>query len=148
MKRTVQISAALLCVALLCFSLGEARAANQTYTNAPAGTPWHALIQGFRLIKAGDFQGWVNNWCHKGDLCRNSSSIRSLKKYNLPAMKRLLNYNPSCLSGNGDSIVVSRVDGDPLKDNQIRVFCECRPNSMPRPIKLKKENGHWRFNSI
>ncbi|MBP7585628.1 MAG: hypothetical protein KBA61_16410 [Spirochaetes bacterium] len=116
----------------------------QTVTNPDQASPHYALIEGLKLIKNGQFDKWVSTWCSKTELCYNNNSVQSLKRYNLPVQQRRAGQ---CLKGNGASIQVTRTDGNPAKDSQVKIFILCEPKGMPRPYTLIKDNG-WKFKSI
>ncbi len=109
------------------------------------GSPYYAIIEGLKLIEAEHFNAWMTEWCSTSELCLNDRTRNSLKKYNLPAMKRMA---PHCLKGRDDELHVTRTDGDPAKDTSVKVFIKCKEGGMPRPMWLKKEDGGWRFEKI
>ncbi len=110
-----------------------------------AGTVHHALIEGLKLIEAGDFEGWMAKWCSAEKLCFNDNSRKALTKYNLPARKRTA---AACLKGDRDAVLVTRINGDPARDDAIKLYIQCREDTMPRPFSLQKEEGGWRFTKI
>lgn len=133
--------------ALLAFSLVAAVAgaavADETVKGPAKDSPHYAIIEGLKLIKAGDFDEWVDTWCSKKELCFTDQSVASLKKYNLPTLQRLA---PKCLK-EGDAILVTRTDGDPASDDALTIYIQCDPKGMPRPFHLLKEDG-WKFKRI
>jgi hypothetical protein len=147
-KNIVWLGIAALVLALAVFSPIGARAANKTVTNPAAGTVYATLVQGLKLIKQGKFDEWIDSYCHKANLCNSPGATQSVKRYNLPSLKKLLGYNPSCLRGNDDTIVITREDGDPATDSQVKIFLECRTGGMPRPFTMKKEGDTWKFKQI
>jgi len=108
------------------------------------GTAHAALLEGLKLIKDGKFDDWKRQFCHTNDLCHNDNAWRSVLRYNLPAMQRLA---PHCIK-DGDTLLVTRTDGDPDKDDRVTLFIECNPQGMPRPFHLKKEGRAWKFSKI
>ena len=134
-------------LALALWSPGTAFAeapAVQTVTSPAAGTHLHALLEGLKLVRDGRFDDWVGTWCSTSELCFNPTSIASLKKYNLPAMQRVA---PQCLKGAGETLEVTRIDGDPAGTLPIKVFLRCDPAGMPRPFELVNQSG-WKFKKI
>ncbi len=123
----------------------EAPAGKGLVAKPAAGTLHHALIEGLKLIEAGDFDGWMTQWCSAEKLCYNDNSRKSLAKYNLPARKRTA---AACLKGDRDAVYVTRIDGDPGKDDAIKLYIQCREDAMPRPFSLQKEAAGWRFTKI
>lgn len=142
----VAFSAVLLCATTSSAATPEPvsapSAAEAKPVEAPkAGTPHHAIIEALKLIRAGNFDGFIKKWCHKGKLCPTGQAISSLKRYNLPAMKRLAS---KCLKA-GDTLEVTRVNGDPAKDSEVKIFIVCDPRGMPRPFTLSNtEGGAWK----
>lgn len=120
----------------------------KTIKNPKADTPYFALLEGLKLIKAGKYDEWVEKWCHKQDLCKDAKSISTLKKYNIMMQNRLLNEKDSCLKGKEDTLIVTRTMGDPQKAQKLKIFLECKAKSMPRPYTLKKEGQNWRFERL
>jgi len=116
----------------------------KVYKNSAAGTVHYSMLEGLKLINKGDYDKWVMNYCSTTKLCYNSNSIKQVKKYNLPAMKKLA---PECIKESGTAIYVTRTEGNPLKDKEVRIFILCKPNAMPKPVKMINENG-WKFSSI
>lgn len=138
----------LVLVALLSLSFagvgGFALAANGESVEPKEGTVYASIAEGLKLIKDGKFKEWKSKFCHKGDLCYNDNSWRSIEKYNLPALQRLA---PKCLK-DGGKLLVTKVEGDLDKDDSVKIFIECDPNGMPRPFYLKKEDKIWKFTKI
>ncbi len=126
----------------LFFTGGAALAGDGEVVTPDKGSPEAALLAGLELIKDGDFDKWVDTLCHKGDLCYNGNAIKSVKKYNLPAMKRLA---PQCIK-DGGKLKVTRKDD--MGDGYFKIFAECNPKGMPRPFHLKKEGKAWKFKKI
>lgn len=128
-------------------SAGAASAADKEFKNPAKDSVHAALIAGLKLLKAEKFDKWIDGSCHKEQLCYNANSIKSLKRYNLPAIFRLLTKkSPSCLRGNDDTIVVTRSDTQP--DGTEKIFVKCLDDGMPRPFYLAKEGGAWKFTKI
>jgi hypothetical protein len=113
-------------------------------TAPAAGTPEATILAGLKLIRDGKFDAWMAQHCHQGDLCHNNNARKSLKKYNLPAMQRVA---PDCIKA-GDKLEITRVDGNPATDEQVKVFALCNPKGMPRPFTMKKEGSAWKFRKI
>lgn len=104
-----------------------------------------SLIEGLKLIQDEKWDTWIADYCSKEKLCTTPNAIASLKRYNLPAMKRRVDRG--CLK-EGNKIAETRLDGDPSKDSQIKVFIECETTAMPVPFRLIKEDGKWLFQGI
>ena len=133
--------------ALAFLSGGVASAAKKEIKNPDKGTVHHALIEGLKLIKAQKFDKWISKSCHKDQLCYNANSIKSLKRYNLPAVYRLLTKkSPSCLRGNDDTLLVTRTQAQ--SDGTQKIFVKCLEQGMPRPFYLLKEGKAWKFTKI
>lgn len=109
-----------------------------------AGTAHHALLDGLSLLKDGKFDAWIDRYCHPDKLCFSAGSKKSLLRYNLPAIKRLA---PQCIK-DGDSLEITRTDGDPAKDEAVKIFVLCNPKGMPRPFRLRKKGARWMFERI
>ncbi len=106
-----------------------------------ADTPQAAIVGALELIKAGNFDGFISKYCHKGKLCPTGQAKASLKRYNLPALQRLA---PKCLKAGG-GIEVTRVNGDPATEPEVKIFIVCDPAGMPRPFTLRNdEGGVWK----
>ncbi len=113
-------------------------------TAPAAGSPEATILAGLELIRDGKFGKWMSKHCHTEDLCHNANSRKSLEKYNLPAMKRLA---PKCIKAGG-KLDVTRVNGDPKTDQQVKIFVVCDPAGMPRPFTMKKQGSAWKFKKI
>lgn len=124
--------------------VATASAKKEKVTEAKAGTPQHAILEGIKIIVKGDFDGWVKKWCSPDKACYNKNSIGALKRYNFPAAQRLF---PQCLKDFG-GILITQIQGDPAKDDTVKVFYECNPKGMPRPTRLYKESGVWKWSSL
>ena len=128
-------------VAALALSLAAAPAV--AYPVVPAaGSAERALIDGLKLIRDGEFDAWATQWCSKAQLCFTGKSIDSLKKYNLPTVRK---YAGQCIKGAGDALDVARtvVNGD-----ETKIFITCDPGVSPRPFTLVKEPKGWRFKTL
>lgn len=133
---------ALLALALVAAVAGGALA-DETIKAPAKDSPHYAIIEGLKLIKAGDFDDWIDTWCSEKELCFTDQAKDSLRRYNLPTLQRLA---PDCLK-EGDSIIVTRTDGDPAKDAEVSIYIQCKAEGMPRPFHLIKEDG-WKFKRI
>ena len=118
----------------------------KTVTAPAKGSPHEAIIQGLKLVKSGDYDKWVEGWCHKAKLCTSDHAIRSVSDFNLKALNKKLNEG-ECLSGKDDTITVTRTDGK-AEDGKMKIFIRCSETSSPRPFSLEKEGGGWRFTKI
>ncbi len=134
----------LLTAIALTFIGGTALAENTTIKNPPADSAHATIISGLKEIRDNKWDDWFKNRCSKQKLCFNENSKKSIKTYNLPAMQR---RSKNCLK-EGDSIIVTRTDGDPTKDSELKVFIQCEDTAMPVPFNLVKEDGKWFFKTI
>jgi hypothetical protein len=123
---------------------GTAAAENTTIKNPPADSAHATIISGLKEIRDNKWDDWFKNRCSKQKLCFNENSKKSLKTYNLPAMQR---RSKNCLK-EGDSIIVTRTQGDLTKDSEVKIFIQCEDTAMPVPFNLIKEDGKWLFKSI
>ena len=126
---------------VLALSLAAAPVAADPVVPA-AGSAERALIDGLKLIRDGQFDAWATQWCSKAQLCFTGKSVDSLKKYNLPTVRK---YAGQCIKGAGDALDVSRtlVNGD-----EVKIFVTCDPDVSPRPFTLVKESKGWRFKTL
>jgi len=106
-----------------------------------AGTPEAAVLGGLVLLAKGDHDAWLSKYCHTEDLCFTESAIKSLKRYNLPAITRLA---PSCIKA-GNKLLITRrkPEGD-----ATRIFVKCKEKGMPRGFLMKKQGADWKFKRI
>jgi hypothetical protein len=117
----------------------EARA--QPADELPPDSPQYAIREGLKLIRDGKFSDWMTRWCSPTELCTTDIQRKSLKKFNLPAMQRLA---PDCLKGEGNTVQVTKIEGDPVKDKSVKIFIQCNPKGSPRPFHMIREDG-WKF---
>ena len=130
--------------ALLTLGLGAlGSSASAKEVTPEKGTIYESLYNGLKAVADGKFDVFVDEYCSKDKLCPTSQAIKSLKKYNLPAAQR---QAPKCLRGT--KLEVKRLDGDPDKDEMVKVFIQCDERSMPRPYQMVKEKGKWMFKNI
>jgi len=108
-----------------------------------AGTVYAALYDGLKLVADGKFDGFIDKFCSKDKLCPTDQAIGSLKKYNLPAAQR---QAPKCLKG--ANLEVTKVEGDPEKDDNLKIFIQCDERGMPRHYQMVKEGGARKFKNI
>ncbi len=134
----------LLAAIALTFLGGTALAENTVVKHPAEGTAHATIIAGLKEIRDNKWDDWFKNRCSKQKLCFNENSRKSLKTYNLPAMQR---RSKNCLK-EGDSIIVTRVQGDIDKDTEVKIFIQCEDTAMPVPFNLIKEEGKWFFKSI
>lgn len=129
------------CATLLVLGLSATASAK---TVAPeAGTVYETLYNGLKAVADGKFDVFVDKFCSKDKLCPTDQAIASLKRYNLPAAQR---QAPKCLKG--ANLEVTKVDGDPASDDNVKIFIQCDERGMPRPYQLVKEGGKWMFKNI
>ncbi|MFT7582584.1 MAG: hypothetical protein ACI9MR_004266 [Myxococcota bacterium] len=128
------------------FALGAVATQAQAKSVTPAiGSAEATILQGLKLINAGKFDKWVSTQCSKEKLCHNTNAIKSVKKYNLPALKRIASQ---CIKA-GDTLDVTKVQGDAKTDATLKIFVQCNPKGMPRPFHLiKNSKGAWKFSKI
>lgn len=107
-----------------------------------ADTAERAVLDGLKLIRDGQFDAWVSQWCSTRELCFTEKSVDSLKKYNLPVIQRLA---ARCIRGTGDALEITRTVVD---DKGTKVFVACDPDAQPRPFTLVKEAKGWRFKAL
>ncbi len=147
MKLTnVLLSGSLLCLAAT-LTIGTAVAEDGTKRadKVVKAAPDHetALLEGLKLIKAGDFDGWISNWCSTEKLCYTDTAKKGILRYNLPALKRIVGH---CIK-DGDTLKVTKTQGK-VDEGKLKVFIECNPKGMPRPFHLTKDKAGWRFAKI
>lgn len=129
------------CATLLVLGLSATASAKPV---APeAGTVYETLYNGLKAVADGKFDVFVDKFCSKDKLCPTDQAIASLKRYNLPAAQR---QAPKCLKG--ANLEVTKVDGDPASDDNVKIFIQCDERGMPRPYQLVKEGGKWMFKNI
>ncbi len=128
-------------VVLLCLLIAGSSLAEKQ-TPAP-GSVFEVLHKGLVLLKDGKYDDWMTQYCHPEDLCYNDKARESLKKYNLPAKKRLA---PACLKGKQLDVV--RIDGDPLTEPVTRIYLQCDPKSEPKKFYMRKYKDQWKFFKI
>ena len=108
-----------------------------------AQTPEGVLLEGLRLIADGDFDAWVARYCHKDKLCPTAQAIKSVKRYNLPAVQRIV---PGCLAREKKgALEITRRD---RQGDELKLFVQCSDKGMPRPFTLRKEGDAWMFRRI
>lgn len=111
-----------------------------------SGTAEEALLEGLKLIEAGNFTTWVSKYCHSGELCRTKQATKSLLTYNLPSAKRIIS---ACIRGaSRDSLKITRHQATSVEGRSFKIFVECNPDGMPRPFHLEKQDGAWKFSKI
>jgi len=102
-----------------------------------------ALVETLNLLKDNKYDDWIKKFCSTDKLCLNENSVRSLKRFNLPARARRA---AACLRDGGKAVDVNRVDH--VSDDQKKVFLNCEETAMPVPFQLVKEKGKWMFSAI
>ena len=99
------------------------------------------LVEGLKLIKDGKFDEWISDYCAK-TYCTTKQAKKSIKHYNLTAMKRIVG---KCL-GTDNVLNVTKVKDK--KDGSKKIFVQCHPQGMPKPFHMVKTDAGWRFNKI
>ena len=107
------------------------------------GTALGAILAGIKLVKAGDFDTWIETYCHPDDLCYTEKAKTALKRYDLPYLKRV---SPHCLKGSGDSLKVTRTQK--LSNGELKIFIECNPKGSPRPFRVKQKSSRWYWTKV
>ena len=117
-------------------------AKHKTVKSPKAGTLYGAIVGGLKLVKAGDFDGWINKYCHPDDLCYTERAKQFLKRYNLKQLRKQAGF---CLQSDGNSLIITRQ----LKSNgQEKVFVKCNPKGSPKPFWLKKKGSRWYWTKV
>ena len=129
------------CASLLVLGVGATAFAKPVAPDA--GTVYATLYNGLKAVADGKFEVFIDKYCSKDKLCPTDQAISSLKKYNLPAAQR---QAPKCLKG--ANLEVTKVDGDPASDDNVKIFIQCDERGMPRPYQMVKEKGTWMFKNI
>jgi len=119
---------------------------NQIFAEQASQVPADAkaeLLKGLKRINVGDIDEWFTKSCHPELLCINSNAKKSLKKYNMPALKRMVG---KCFHGTAkDTLKVTRVQN---KGDMLKLYIECDAKAKPRSFTLKKHNGQWMFTKL
>ena len=113
-------------------------------TNPAAGTIEHAIIESMKMIKAGQFDQWMNTWCHP-DRCPDTPSAReSMRRYNLKSSQPSIHH---CMQDDQTSILVTRRD-EPDAQGRQTVYIFCGETRMPAPSTLVQVDGKWLVTSF
>lgn len=140
-NRFAVVMATLCALSMTTYAAAQSRSKT---TKPAAGSPHEALLGGLKLIVDKKFDAFLDRYCHQEDLCYTDRARKSLLRYNLPALSRI---GGQCIKA-GDTLKVTRTDGDPAKDATVKIFVECNPKGMPRPFTLKKEGGQWKWKKV
>ena len=63
------------------------------------GTVYYALLEGLKLLAAGDIEGWISSYCDGIRLCSNAPDINNIRQYRAKLQEKIAS---SCLK-NGDT---------------------------------------------
>lgn len=107
-------------------------------------TPEYTVQQSLKLIRDGQLDQWIAQWCSPDLLCR-SASMPELREFGLARAERNAKL---CLHGPDDSIQVTRVKGDPAKDPDVTIWVKCEEERMPVPATLHNTDGRWLVRSF
>ena len=141
MRRLPILFAALLAPVLAAAADGAAPAAGVVPAD---GTVEASVRESLRLLRSGQVDQWIADWCDTESLCR-SSGLEELKRYGLARGQKDAKM---CLHGADDAIIVSRLEGDPATDETVKVFVQCDERTMPVPSTMKKIDGKWKVTSF
>lgn len=131
--------------------LGLAAIASAAFAQEPApstvpaaGSVEESIRESLRLIRDGKLDAWMDSWCQP-IRCETQYQRDQLKQFGLA---RAQPDAARCLHGADDAIVVSRIKGDPLKDERITVYIKCEESRLPVPSTHVKVDGKWRVESF
>ena len=114
----------------------------QKFVDPPEGSVEHAMIQSMNMIKAGNFDAWVGQYCHP-NTCPDKQAIDALKAYQLKSSSKTVH---ECMTDDGGVLVTKREEDEAQGGFRIYVFCG--ENRMPAPSSLIKADGSWKVASF
>lgn len=85
------------------------------------GTPEFAIRSSLLLLRDGNVDGWVTQWCHP-ETCSDSTAVAELKRFGLT---RATAQAGGCLVGDEDRVFVMSREGDE-NTGPLKVFVECK----------------------
>lgn len=109
-----------------------------------AGTPEATVRASLILLRDGKSDEWISSWCDTSTLC-SPAGIPDLKRF---ALTRAQSGVKHCLHAPDDSIKVTRVEGDPAKDTEVKIWIKCEESRMPTPSTQKKVGDKWLVTSF
>jgi hypothetical protein len=71
--------------------------------------------------------------------------VETMRRYELKSAEAGAKH---CLHGDDNSIQVTRMDGDPAKDDVVKIWVQCEPSRRPVPSTQQKIDGKWMVTSF
>lgn len=113
----------------------------QKFVNPPEGSVEHSLLASMKLIKAGDFDGWIGKWC-AAETCVDAATNEQFKRLQLTSAAKTV---AQCMTEDGGVLVTRREDSE---GGGKRLFVYCGPNRMPAPSSHEKAGEAWKISSF
>lgn len=99
----------------------------EKFTAPAAGTVEESILSSISLIRAGEFETFMDEWCHES-YCGSDKLRENMTSYVLPAAK---GTSGQCIVDDGESIIVTR--RELADDGSVRVYVFCGDSRMPAP---------------
>ena len=113
----------------------------QKFVNPPEGSVEHSLLDSMKMMKAGDFDGWIAKWC-SAETCPDRATNEQYKLYQLTSSSKTVGQ---CMTDDGGILVTRREDAE---GGGTRIYVFCGPNRMPAPSSHVKQGESWKLTSF
>ena len=132
-------------VLLLILLLPTMLAAQTGLIRPQKGTVYASLLEGLKLLAAGDVDGWVSGYCDGMRLCKSDAEMKIIREYRAKLQQEIA---PACLKDGERAIFVERIIGNPEVDTAVKIYLRCEEDGPPRFYSLRKTADYWFFISL
>lgn len=109
------------------------------------GTVYYALLEGLKLLAAGDIDQWIGSYCDGIRLCSNAPDINNIRQFRAKMQEKIA---PTCLKNGDQSLEIDHVIGNPEIDLAVKIYLVCDPEGPPRFYSLRRTADFWFFISL
>lgn len=110
---------------------------------APADGSLEAVaLTSLKMIRDGEFDAWMDTYCHPTKCPATARARNDLKRYNLTASQRSA---AGCIHENDSLLITRRVEDSPTTQT---VYFFCGSSRMPAPATFIQEDGRWQVSSF
>jgi len=109
------------------------------------GTVYYSLLEGLKLLAAGDIEQWINRSCDGIRLCSNAPVTNNIRAHRAEMQQKIAS---NCLKNGGDALQIDHVIGNPEIDVAVKIYLVCGPDDPPRFYSLRRTVDLWFFISL
>ncbi len=134
-----------MCVLFMLLLLPSMVTAETGLIRPQKGTVYASLLEGLKLLAAGDVDAWISGYCDGIRLCTNDAEMKIIRDHRAKLQESIA---PDCLKDADRALDIERVIGNPDVDMAVKIYLRCEADGPPRFYSLRKTADYWFFISL